>query len=153
MVSVQIVDIAELCPPDDRQSVLNGWCGFIQYLPREIAAPGRGICVLDNQPDAQWQWKTPSPAKWLRPLGCSFLRDIEICGSDYFVSNGRFIREYTHTSDIALSWLERDDYPDNPFTRPSLRDVPIVQPVLLVFGPGFPIYGHWLIDFLPRFWP
>jgi hypothetical protein len=149
-MQVQTVDITELCPSGDHQTILDEWRGFIPFLPGERAGGGRAICVLDNHKEAQWRWTNPPPTEMLRPLGCSFLRDIEICGSGYFFSDRRFVREYSHTSDVALQWLQRDDFPDNPFTNRHLHDVSIAQPVLLVIGPGFPIYGHWLIDFLPR---
>ena len=49
-----------------------------------------------------------------------------------------------------MQWLERDHQPENPRNAPSSNEVIIAEPVLLVFGPGFPIFGHWLLDFLPR---
>ncbi len=150
MITVPTVDIASLCPPGERESVLRAGSGFVQYLPGETIRGGRMICVLDNAPDAHWRWMKPSRAETLRPLGCFFLRDIQVSGSGYFFSQGRFVREYAHTSDVGLQWLQRDDYPDNPLVNPGLADIRVEQPVLHVIGPGFPIYGHWLIDFLPR---
>jgi capsular polysaccharide biosynthesis protein len=150
MISVPTVDITALCPPGDAHLVLRDWRGFVEYLPGERCRTGRAMCVLDNKTDARWRWIKQPRAMMLRPLGCFFLRDIDICGSGYFFSEGRFVREYSHTSDVALQWLQSEDCSDNPFVKPPQREVRIEQPVLLVIGPGSPIYGHWLVDFLPR---
>ncbi len=86
----------------------------------------------------------------LPPMGCSFLRNVEVSGSGYLFSNGRFIREYNHCSDVALARLQDENYGDNPFVNLRQNRVTINEPVLLFTGPGHNTYGHWLLDFLPR---
>lgn len=34
--------------------------------------------------------------------------------------------------------------------RPGLRPVSVADPVVLLAGPGHHMYGHWLVDFLPK---
>ncbi len=34
--------------------------------------------------------------------------------------------------------------------RPGLRRVEVAEPVVLLTGPGHHMYGHWLVDFLPK---
>jgi capsular polysaccharide biosynthesis protein len=90
------------------------------------------------------------PAQTLPAMGCAFVRDLEVCGSGYLFHQGRFVREYVNISDTALRWLGQPEFGDNPLTRPPANRVVIEEPALLVFGPGSSVYGHWLLDFMPR---
>ena len=63
---------------------------------------------------------------------------------------GRFVREFVNISETALRWLGQPDLGDSPLTHPRTNRVVIEDPALIVFGPGFNIYGHWLLDFMPR---
>ena len=94
--------------------------------------------------------RSRSPIVWWARFGCSFLRDLELSGSGYLFSRGRFVREHVNISDVALRWLGQPDFFDNPLTQPRKNRVVINEPTLLVFGPGSSIYGHWLLDFMPR---
>ena len=106
--------------------------------------------LLDGHGGGHWRWQDYVLPERVGPIGCHFVRDIELSGSGYFFSKNRYVREFVHTSDVGLQWLRREDYPDNPLVHQPTRRTIVDQPALLVIGPGFPIFGHWLLDFLPR---
>ncbi|WP_428376959.1 glycosyltransferase family 61 protein [Lichenicoccus sp.] len=149
MRTVETVDVAELGPPCSLLAGLREWRGFAEVCPVSEARPCEQWLQLSNQPDAVWEWSGGLPAISLAPIGCFLLQDIEISGSGYVFAQDRFVREHSHTSDVALKRL-CEHYPGNPLDAASARRVTIDEPVLVVTGPGHNTYGHWILDFLPR---
>lgn len=150
MNAVPTIDIAELAAPARLEQALSAWSGFVELCPQAASRPGPAWLELPDRRDADWEMTDGLSSRPIAPLGCRFLRDVEVSGGGYFFSAERFIREHVHTSDVALQWLERPDFPDNPYVVTRPNRLMIDEPVLLVFGPGSNIFGHWLLDFLPR---
>lgn len=144
------IGIRDLAHPASLDSALATSHGFVQLAPGALSCSVSSWLDFPNTQDADWTVTGGNQVRPIGPLGCTFLRDVSVTGSGYFFSEGRFIREHTHTSDVALQWLNQPDFPDNPFTTPRTNHITIDEPVLLVFGPGANIFGHWLLDFLPR---
>lgn len=149
MREIATVSIAELAPPNSLLAALRSWSGFAEVSPASEALPCDRWLQLSNMPVAVWEWTGGLPAIPLAPVGCSFLRDIEVSGSGYLFFDGRFLREHTHTSDVAMKRLQ-EHYPGNPLDSSSLNRVVLDEPVLVVAVPGHNVYGHWILDFLPR---
>jgi Glycosyltransferase 61 len=149
MSDIPIVDIGDLAPPRPLAEALNGWHGFAEFAPAMSVRPSMPYWVLQDFADAVWK-SDQTPEYSLGAIGCSFLRDLEISGSGYLFHQGRFVREFVNISDAALRWLGDPDVNDNPLHHPRRNRVVIEEPALLVFGPGWGTYGHWLLDFLPR---
>ncbi len=149
MINIPTVGIGELTPACSLASALCSWRGFAQ-LAAACSSQGRQpYLILQDAPAGDWQWDQVADCP-LAPIGCSFLRDLEVCGSGYLFHQGRFVRESVNISEVALEWLRQPDFYDNPLTRPRKHHVVIEEPALLVFGPGADVYGHWLLDFMPR---
>ncbi len=144
---VPTVTIGELCRPTDADTAFGRFEGFLPVVDAATPAPPRPFWLLRDGP---WRQHLTPPQPRIGPLGLNFVRDLAVCGSGYVFSDGRFIQEGAHTSKVALQWLQRDDYPDNPRTHPPRNEVSVGSPGLIVCGAGYPIYGHWLLDFLPR---
>lgn len=141
-----VIDLATLAPPAAMPAALRDWSGFVPVLPASLRPAGRPYLRFD---EAAWS-AHDNPAVAIPTLGCAFLHDVTICGSAYPFHAGRYIREPTHTSEAGLTWLEDPGFHDHPLTRPARRTIRVEEPALLVCGPGYGIYGHWLLDFLPR---
>lgn len=150
MAAFSTVDINDLVVPSTLDTAIQMWCNFVELCPKAISASIAPRWELQNSADSEWAMSAGLVGSQVKPLGCYFLRDIEVNGSGYIFSSGSFVKENVHTSIIAQNWLEQPDFPDNPLVRPRERRVVIDEPVLLVFGPGSSIFGHWLMDFLPR---
>lgn len=146
---VPTVGIGELAPACSLVDALHSWRGFAELAPASQSRVTIPYLILPGGPDEDWAWNQVADYS-LAPIGCSFLRDLEVCGGGYLFHEGRFVREFVNISDVALGWLKQPDFFDNPLTQPRMNRVVIEEPVLLVFGPGSSIYGHWLLDFMPR---
>lgn len=149
MSDIPTVGIGELAPACSLAEASRSWRGFAEFAPASLSSATTPYLVLPNAPDANWQWDRVA-AHRLPPIGCFFVRDLEVSGSGYLFHAGRFVREFVNISETALRWLRQPEFYDNPLTRPRTNQVVIEEPALLVFGPGSSIYGHWLLDFMPR---
>lgn len=83
-------------------------------------------------------------------LTCSFVRDVTVSGSGYVFHGEDLVTDGSHLSDVAAQWLVRP-MPDSPLATPSARETFVRELCVLATGPGHLIYGHWLVDFMPRF--
>jgi hypothetical protein len=146
---IPTVGVGDLAPARPLAEALTAWHGFAELAPAVLGAPSMSWWVLRDLPDEIWRTER-TPEYVLAPIGCWFLRDIEISGSGYLFHQKRFVREFVNISDAALRWLRDPKVDDNPLHHPPVNRVTIDEPALLVFGPGWGTYGHWLLDFLPR---
>ena len=83
-------------------------------------------------------------------LTCSFVRDVTVSGPGYVFHGEDLITDGSHLSDVAEQWLTRP-MPDSPLASPPVREIFVREPCVVATGPGHLIYGHWLVDFIPRF--
>jgi capsular polysaccharide biosynthesis protein len=150
MLEVPTVGIPDLCPLKDPRDALNNWDGFAAVVSGEVSPAGSPVLLMDDAGGDRWRWLLSSRPQPVSTLGCYFIRDLNVSGSGYLFHGERFVREHTHTSDVGLQWLQREDYPDNPLVLAPPEEIAVEAPCLVVIGPGFPIWGHWLLDFLPR---
>ena len=148
MSSLPTIPIRTLAPPAQLAEALTTWRGFVELAPPAPRLQGRAYAELGKKANG-WIWRR-LPTASASALGCYFLHDLDICGSGYPFHRGRFVHEGVHTSDAALEWLADPNFHDHPITRPPRNTITVDRPVLMVFGPGSSIYGHWLLDFLPR---
>ncbi len=149
MTEIPTVGIAALAPFRPLAEALDCWRGFAALVPAAVSRAAVPRLVLDDSDHGNWIWDQVSEEP-LAPIGCSFLRDLEVSGAGYLFHDGRFVREFVNISDVALRWLGEPDRYDSPLNRPRTNRIVIEEPALVVFGPGFNVYGHWLLDFMPR---
>jgi Glycosyltransferase 61 len=149
MSDIPTIGIGELAPVRGFADALNAWNGFVQLVPALLGGVAMPYLILRDSAAETWKWDQ-MPQYSLGPVGCSFLRDLEVSGTGYLFHQGRFVREFVNLSDTALRWLGQPDVDDNPLIRPRTSRLVIDEPVLMVFGPGCGTYGHWLLDFMPR---
>ncbi len=128
---------------------MSSWRGRAQLSPASQYLVKTRHLILENASRETWKWNQVAE-ELLAPVGCAFVRDLELSGSGYLFHQGRFVREFVNISDVALRWLQDPDFYDNPLTKPRTNQLIIDEPALLIFGPGSGVYGHWLLDFLPR---
>ena len=131
----------------DLAAAFAQWSGSVSVAPGEWRGPGPGLSVVPDEAQyAYWQSNyhriDPVP-----PVQCHFLRNVAVCGHGYLFHDDAMILQNSYLSRVAMADAEagRGTMPNS-----ALRRVNIDQPVLMVIGPGWQVFGHWLLDFLPR---
>jgi capsular polysaccharide biosynthesis protein len=147
MTEFQTVSIKELSPATDRDTAFSQWRGFVTVAAEEAAAPPQRIFELHDRPGGPWtylpHWKPPSPTTG--PTGCYLLTDVVLDSPGAMRKDERFIDDHTISTAIALAPLKQ-----SPPNVPNLNERNLDGIALLVAGPGYHIWGHWLLEFLPR---
>ncbi len=109
--------------------------------PLSVIGPpaiGAGLAVVNAQP------------KTIAPIGCGFVRDVMVSGPGYTFHGEQQITDGSHLSGVAVEWANRP-MPDSPLAAPPAVELPVHGLCVVATGPGHLIYGHWLVDFIPRF--
>lgn len=121
------------------QNGFRQWREPSQSLPAAILST-----VTDDDAMTSWFSHVNLIEKTVPALGCYEIADISIRGHGLLFSDGRHVREVSHIAEVASSDAQS-----------IASDIPLIikncaTPGLSIIGPGYRVYGHWLIDFLPR---
>ncbi len=137
-----------ITPAVTLEAVQRDWRGFVELRPAEPAAPPLPIYELVDGPSAAWQhrhfWKRPLAA--VGAVGCAFLRDVTLWHPGVATRDGLFIDDGSVPAQVALAQMCGDIA---AVADPALPIRRIDRPALLVGGPGYTIWGHWIAEFLP----
>ena len=144
--TVRLSELHRLTPPAE---AWRAWSGFMRLLPGERSRLPPDLIPTSDMPNLDWFRHVHAQQGDVPPIGCHLVRDAEITGQGYVFSDGRLLTQDVYLHGIACSDIENqpDLLPDASPARHRLR---IDQPVIEILGPGSPVYGHWLVDFLPR---
>lgn len=146
VVTVPVADLTVAAPAAE---AWRNWSGFIQLLPGEQSRQAPGFIPSHEMPNRDWFAHLHAQTADVPPLGCHLIRDAMITGHGYVFAGGRLV-----TQDVYLHGVAAGDLAARPALAPDRapphRRRQIDQPVLEILGPGSPVYGHWLVDFLPR---
>jgi len=143
-----IVPIEGLARPGGLEQALNDWAHVVEIGSGETFRRGGFLSVLP---------RTPSLASWhdvfcrdeaVPPLKCYFLKHLAVCGDGFLYRGAGLVTQESYLSRIAIQWAERayaDKTPDELYSRREID-----EKVIMAIGPGWQVFGHWLLDFLPR---
>ncbi len=84
------------------------------------------------------------------PIVCRFVRDVTVSGSGYMFHGSSLVTDGSHLSDVAVEWVGRP-MPDSPVAAAPATERWLDGVAVIGIAPGHLIYGHWLIDLIPRF--
>lgn len=148
---IQEVMLSDISAETNAADALRDWNGFIQLEPAVRPSQTMLIFALDNREEAHWKrikhWKPVSAL--LSPIGCHLLQGLEICGPGYPLYDSSLINDHSITAKVSLEWI-RQHNSGNPLLNEEPNRRVIEEPVMIVCGPGHRIWGHWIIEFLPR---
>ena len=84
------------------------------------------------------------------PITCYFVRNVTISGSGYLMHADDLVTDPSDLSAVAAELFERPA-PDSPLAVPHVQERWVEGTSVVAVAPGFSAYGHWLLDFVPRF--
>ena len=128
---------------------LEHWDRFVPFRPVEMSrAADRALVVNASYPEPHLQAVHQAVAE-VGPLGLYCVRDVIVSGHFYPTQGGVFLDDGSEPSNIGRSFarMERLDLQTLIHRQ---EQIVLDRPALIIGGPGYPIWGHWLLDFLPR---
>ena len=142
----RVVEIAALAPTviDASGPLRSG--GHLPFLPAETARRARNaVFVNAGAREARLQAEHSAIGQ-VRGCGLHVLSEAIVMGHSFVVVGGRLVVDGSVPSMVSEQFAKRDGLLDDP---PRAMRV-VEENLLVVAGPGYPIWGHWLLDFLPR---
>ncbi len=133
--------------PVSLEAALAGTEGFVEFMPGEMSPPTSPLLVYPGMQLKEWLETIHAGREWIEALGCYFLRDVIVREHLMMFQDERMLVDGSHLSDVSIEWANAYGIRANAPGRDTLR---VEQPVINALGPGYPIYGHWIVDFIPR---
>lgn len=100
--------------------------------------------ISDDERMVSWFSHINNIGKTVPSLGCYELSDIRLRGHGLLSFRGQHVREVSHIADVAAD--DAQNYSPQEDLDTISSDIPGVS----IIGPGYKVYGHWLVDFIPR---
>lgn len=93
----------------------------------------------------EYHWKRPTED--LNPVGFYTVKDLIVTRPGSTILSTHLIYDCATGQDNQRTIPPEEDY----FSQSSKNKIIIEEPVIVADGISFEIWGHWLIDYLPRF--
>ncbi|MDZ5448383.1 glycosyltransferase family 61 protein [Labrys sp. ZIDIC5] len=149
-MSFATVSISALATSHPDGAAAQAWSGFLEFRSSREAASARPAHMLGEGGKDDWvhalHWKKPRAT--VDPIGCFLLRDVEVWRPGILVHGGQVVDDANLSTNVALSMARADANFASRFSGAAARHID--RPALVVAGPGCAIWGHWLVEFLPR---
>jgi capsular polysaccharide biosynthesis protein len=149
-MSFATVPISALATSHPREAAAQAWSGFREFRSSQEAAAARPAHMLGEGGKDDWvhalHWKKPRAT--VDPIGCFLLCDVEVWRPGILVHGSQVVDDANLSTNVALSMARADANFASRSSGTAARHID--RPALVVAGPGWAIWGHWLVEFLPR---
>lgn len=143
------IDFTTVVEPTEAELAINRWHGLIPVRPGEAAAPGGAVKLINAGESEPWYRHVHGLTADIPPLGVAVLDNVTLSGPGYLFRDGAMLTDGSEPFQVARRFAEAEQLPTETLMRRE-RQVVVIDPVLLICGPGHAMWGHWLLDFLPR---
>jgi capsular polysaccharide biosynthesis protein len=138
-----------LAAPVGPDAALNRWQGFVQTAPAMPSAAAGPLALVNAGDNAAWFGHVHGQTEQVGPLGVHVLDDVTVSGCGIAVRAEAMLGDDSEPCEAARRLAEADGLRSAEAWR-RLRRVVLLDPALLAAGPGYAMWGHWLLDILPR---
>lgn len=143
------IDFRALGQTAEIEPALRRWLGFVQAAPA-AASPAPGPVRLIAAGDAEaWFAHVHGQTGDVPALGAMLLDDVTLSGPGLMFRGGGMLTEASEPYQVARYVASQEGLPPERLIRRE-RQAHLLDPAILAVGPGHAMWGHWLLDFLPR---
>lgn len=119
--------------------------GFLRWMDEAPAPPPARLSIVDETNNVGWFESVNERRAVVQALGCHQLFDVRLQRHGLIFHGETFVSDTSHLGSVALE--------ETRAAGGALADTAVItsdKPGIIFVGPGFRIYGHWLVDFIPR---
>lgn len=119
--------------------------GFLKWTDEAAAPPPASLTVVDETNNLAWFEHVNEQPAVVQALGCHQLFDVRLQRHGLIFHGETFASDASHLGLVALE--------ETRAAGGALADTEVIasdKPGIIFVGPGVRIYGHWLVDFIPR---
>ncbi len=122
-----------------------GTGGFLKWRDEASAPPPASLKVVDETNNLAWFQHVNDQAANVQALGCHQLFDVRLQRHGLVFHGDTFVSDPSHLGLVAL-----EETRTAGGARADTEIIASHKPGIVFVGPGVRIYGHWLVDFIPR---
>ncbi|GLR67818.1 hypothetical protein GCM10010909_24990 [Acidocella aquatica] len=144
------IDVSTLVMPSISLDVSDSIMNTYVTLRAAETVQNQYDAILVNAKDKEgWFHYVHSRVEPADELRLNFLNDIVVSGHCYVSKESQLITSRSPTGQTTVRFVEQEKQSLSEFLG-TKRLIQCDKPALPIAGPGHLIWGHWLIDFLPR---
>lgn len=141
------IDVAELA---HAQAVVKGTGaadegGLMQWRPAAAAPATAPLRIVDETNNADWFNYVNNLTALVPALGCRELLDVRLQKHGVLFHGDAHISDESHLGSVATAETQEAGGA-SATTEVIVSD----RPGIIFVGPGIRVFGHWLVDFIPR---
>lgn len=129
----------------DIKVCLETFDGFARLIDREEPSPPGYLIKYESMRMKEWVDQVNASGSTISEIGAAFVRDALVYGCGHTL-----VKDQLVVDDIGLADVSRQWHLQTCESLPHRAEVVIDEPCIAFVGPGHKVYGHWLMDFLPR---
>ena len=124
---------------------LETFDGFARLAEREEPSPPGYLMKYESMKMKEWVDQVNASGSTISEIGAAFVRDALVYGCGHTL-----VKDQLVVDDIGLADVSREWHLQTRESLPHRAELIIDEPCIAFVGPGHKVYGHWLMDFLPR---
>ncbi len=138
-----------LGPQADLATAWDRWRGFAEIAPAMPSPPAGDVALVNAAGNEDWFQFQHAQTGQADALGLYFADDVEVTSFGLMYRSGLVLGDNTEPYQVARQFAQAEGL-RVPVEYQRRRKVRLNDPALLIAGPGHCMWGHWLVDFLPR---
>jgi hypothetical protein len=148
--NVQTIAVQSLVAPvSDPREGLSGGFSYLPFRASHQTQRPAPTTFVNAGKNLAWYEHVCNLTDTVPEQGVFVLGDVLITGHLYVSYRGAFIVDGSEPNATALTFADQElSSGIDPLSRPNI--IELDRPALVVAGAGYPIWGHWILDFLPR---
>ncbi|WP_271084261.1 glycosyltransferase 61 family protein [Brevundimonas sp. NIBR11] len=119
---------------------------FIQVAEAAPAPPPAPLVYVSTDQNDRWFQHINELPATVHALGCHTLRDSALHRHGILFHGDTLITDESHLGNVSRDEARLMTAAD----RESTSAIALEQPALIFLAAGYRVYGHWLVDFIPR---
>ncbi len=133
----------------DRIAAFDQWRGFISHCEAETSRPAGPVQFINAGSGEEWFRHVHGLTGSVAELGLRLLDNVTVSGDGLLFLSGGLFPDTSEFGLIARQHAEATGLSSAQLIRRERQVVPL-DPVLVFLGPAYHMWGHWLLDYLPR---
>jgi hypothetical protein len=123
---------------------------FSFYRGSEITKPVKEYRLINSTDRSSWYSLMLEAPRKVPSQGIFWLNNIITAWQGHVFSGCDNVHLYDNSENGRLSHSFLQEYQSCIHHKPDLQVVKSQKPGIFAIGPGYKIWGHWLVDYLPR---
>jgi Glycosyltransferase 61 len=145
--NIQSVQIDDLVQRTTIEEALRTRAGYVRTRPGEEARKAEEAILINAGSRKNWYQHVHTDVQPIRDLGLYFLPKASVSGHCFVFCEDRFVLDGSVPTQVGFKFAQDER---GLIEGVEQKFITLTRPALVIAGAGHFVWGHWLLDFLPR---